>query len=101
MTPAPSPSRLSAPTAPRWVILHNRLRAAELAYSERSGRSTICDNFVANLAFDMAERLAKCRNSSAGEAEGGKNEGRENTKRSLHRKHPFQALDHIDPALEG
>ena len=28
MTPAPSPSRASEPTAPRWVILHSKFRAA-------------------------------------------------------------------------
>jgi hypothetical protein len=29
MTPAPSPSRLSAPVAPRWVMAHRSWRASE------------------------------------------------------------------------
>ena len=57
MTPAPSPSRASDPTAPRWVILQSKFFAIDLLVAiqdERRQERTIADNLVGCLALYMA-----------------------------------------------
>jgi hypothetical protein len=100
MTPAPSPSLASEPTAPRWVILHRRFRAVvPLAYQpwewvrEYGKQLTIADDLVAGIALDVAgSKLV-----SAGSIEQNAVDS-VLTRQSPHHRHPSRAQGHTDPA---